>query len=308
MVFHVSGCQQMHWHQTDSQLPCGFMIAFDAHGDHSSSEARFAGDCSMLNRQTHAVREVRSRSQDEIRGFGRARGRERKQPSLLSRVMAPSFQLTQLLQLTSALITLYALFWLGAPAWWWLVALLSYFLTGCLGLSVTLHRSLSHRAFKLPRALEILFTWFGMAGGTGSSIGWAALHRAHHAHVDGELDPHSPGRFGFWLAFSVYEYDFDPRHAKDLLRDRVHLFFHRYYTVLILVWVLGLAAINPLLAIFCFFIPAFAQITVSNLANYLSHGHGYRNFETDDKSTNNALIAILGWGEGWHNNHHAAPR
>jgi stearoyl-CoA desaturase (delta-9 desaturase) len=223
-------------------------------------------------------------------------------------MMAPSFRLTQILQLLSTLVTVYAVVWSGAPAWWWLVALLSYFLTGCLGLSVTLHRSLSHRAFKLSRPLEVLFTWFGLAGGTGSSIGWAALHRAHHAHVDGARDPHSPGRFGVWLVFSAYQYDFDPRHAKDLLRDPVHLLFHRYYTVLIVAWVAGLALLNPLLAVFCFFVPVFAQITVSNLANLLSHGHGYRNFETRDKSTNNALIAVLGWGEGWHNNHHASPR
>ena len=68
------------------------------------------------------------------------------------------------------------------------------------------------------------------------------------------------------------------------------------------------ATVDPLLAVFSFFVPAFAQVTVSNMANLLSRSHGYRNFATPDKSTNNAVIAILGWGEGWHNNHHSSPR
>jgi len=182
-----------------------------------------------------------------------------------------------------------------------------YFLTGCLGLTVTMHRALTHRALALPRPLEILFTLFGAAGGSGSSIAWAAMHRFHHAHVDTERDPHAPAKLGWRLIFSVYDYNFDPRHAKDLLRDPFHRFLHRRYTLLLLVWSLVLAAIDIRLLIFLFLIPAFIQITVSNLTSLMTHSQGYRSWDTPDHSANNPLIAVLGWGEGWHNNHHAAP-
>jgi stearoyl-CoA desaturase (delta-9 desaturase) len=171
-----------------------------------------------------------------------------------------------------------------------------------------MHRALTHRAIVLPRPLEIIFTLFGAAGGSGSSIAWAAMHHAHHAHVDTERDPHSPEKLGWKLIFSVYDYDFDPRHAKYLLRDKFHLFIHRYYTVLLVAWMLFLAAIDLRLCVFIFLVPAFLQITVSNLTSLLTHSQGYRAFDTHDRSANNPVIALLGWGEGWHNNHHAAPR
>ncbi len=191
---------------------------------------------------------------------------------------------------------------------WWLLALAAYFVTGCLGLSVTMHRALTHRAITIARPLEIMFTLFGALGGSGSSIGWTAMHRAHHAHSDSKNDPHALHKFGWRVIFSFYDYEFNPRHARDLLRDKMHVFLHRYYVVIITVWALALAASNIRLCVFLFLVPAFVQITVSNLANVLAHGrHGYRRYETGDDSSNTAVIAVLAWGEGWHNNHHAAP-
>jgi fatty-acid desaturase len=224
-----------------------------------------------------------------------------------ARILAPSFRQMQILQAISGLAFVYALSWEHAGLAWWGVSLGVYFLTGCLGLTVTMHRALTHQAFKLPRSLEILFTLFGAAGGSGSSIAWTAMHRAHHANVDKAEDPHAPAKLGWWLVFSVYDYDFNPRHAKDLLRDKFHLFLHRYYVAFLAIWGLGLAAVDFRLCIYVFLVPAFVQITVSNLTSLLTHSHGYRTFETQDQSANNPLIALLGWGEGWHNNHHAAP-
>ena len=224
-----------------------------------------------------------------------------------SRLLAPSFRQMQLLQAISAAAFVYALVWERASPAWWGVSLAVYFLTGCLGLTVTMHRALTHRALTLPRPLEILFTLFGAAGGTGSSIAWTAMHRAHHANVDGADDPHSPEKLGWRLIFSVYDYDFNPRYAKDLLRDNFHRFIHRYYAALLAAWGFALAAVDFRLCLFAFLVPAFVQITVSNLTSLLTHSHGYRNFDTHDQSANNALIVALGWGEGWHNNHHAAP-
>jgi stearoyl-CoA desaturase (delta-9 desaturase) len=227
-----------------------------------------------------------------------------RRSDLLARIMAPSFPQMRILQLISGVGLAYAVVWSHAGLGWWLLSLGAYFLTGCLGLSVTMHRSLTHRSIKLPRPLEILFTFFGVAGGSGSPIAWTAMHRAHHAHVDTSSDPHFPEKLGWRLVFSVYQYDFNPRHVRDLMRDRLQVFIHRYYPVILLAWAALLTAINPRLCLFVFLIPAFVQVTVSNLANLVAHGQGERRFETPDHSTNNVLISIMGWGEGWHNNHH----
>ena len=74
---------------------------------------------------------------------------------------------------------------------WWLLALGCYFLTCCLGISVTFHRALSHNTFRLPKGLEYLFSWFGAVGGSGSSVGWVAMHRKHHACADRRGDSHA---------------------------------------------------------------------------------------------------------------------
>src|SRR5579883_1067477 len=106
------------------------------------------------------------------------------QPTLIARIMAPSSTHGKLLHLISFIVFLYALIALHAPAWWWLIAVLAYFITGCLGQSVTFHRALAHRSIQFIRPIEIVFTLFGTVGGTLSSIAFAGMHRAHHAYSD----------------------------------------------------------------------------------------------------------------------------
>ncbi len=229
------------------------------------------------------------------------------QPTLMARMMAPSLTQGKLLQLLSFSVFLYALFFLHAPAWWWLIALFVYFLTGCIGQSITFHRGLAHRSVIFKRPVEIVFTLLGTLGGTMSSIAFAGMHRAHHAYSDRGADPHAIQEKGWLILFSAYEFEVDPRFVKDLLRDTFHRFLHKYYTVILGGWALLLLLINPLLCIFAFFVPVFWQITISNLGNILTHRYGYRNYDLPDKSVNNILISLLAWGEGWHNNHHALP-
>lgn len=226
---------------------------------------------------------------------------------VLSRLMAPSFSFMKILHLVSFLAVIYAIVFLQFEWIWWAFAVLVYFLTGCVGLTVTLHRSLTHKSVEFPKLLEYLFTLLGAIGGTGSSIAWTAMHRAHHAHVDSNKDPHSPELLGWTILFSHYDYEFDPRHAKDLLRDPFHVVLHRFYTPIIVLWAVILFSIDWRFGMFGFLVPVFLQITISNLTTILTHSHGYKNFQTRDESANNWVIAVLAWGEGWHNNHHAKP-
>lgn len=250
---------------------------------------------------THAIKDSRI-SDTSTRRLYRYRDKY-----AFSRLIAPSFTFMQILQLSSLVVTLWSVILLSATWEWWLFAAIVYFFTGCVGLTVTLHRSLTHKSVIFPKPIEYLFTWFGAVGGTGSSVAWTAMHRAHHAHVDSSKDPHSPELLGWRILVSYYDYDFDPRHAKDLLRDPFHMFLHRFYVPLLIAWGAVLFYVDPKIGIFGFFLPVFIQITVSNLTTILTHSHGYKNFETNDESANNWIIAILAWGEGWHNNHHARP-
>lgn len=227
---------------------------------------------------------------------------------LLGRHFVPRTWLFRLVQLAGLSAALYMVSVETASSVWWLIGLLAYFCSACLGMAICFHRVLAHRALTLPRGLEYLFTVFGALGGTGSSLGWIAVHRKHHAHPDTERDPHAPGRFGWRLLVSAFEEDYDWWRVRDLMRDPFHLFLHRNYLLIIGLWAVILWLIDPRAMVFVFLIPAAAQITVTNLSTILGHGHGYRNFDTSDESTNNALLALLTWGEGWHNNHHANPR
>lgn len=196
--------------------------------------------------------------------------------------------------------------------WQWLITCLMYFLTGCLGMSVTYHRLFSHKSFSAPRWFQHLGLIFGGLGLTGTALAWVAVHREHHGQPDGEKDPHSPHKMAWWRVqfFSMY-YRPKLKLTKDLFKNKLVIFYHRRY-----LW-LQLAYVVPLLllvgwesVIYAYLAPAALLWHGGSLINTLGHTplFGYRNYSTRDKSINNPLLGILMWGEGWHNNHHARPR
>lgn len=210
------------------------------------------------------------------------------------------------MQLISSLAVLYALS-RPYPAAFWFLSLFVFFLTGCLGITVTFHRHLSHRSFRMPKFLEYIFSLLGALGGTGSALGWVALHRVHHQYSDRKEDPHSPANGKLQLLLSRYNFDLNKWAVRDLISDTFHRYVHAYYHLLLLLWSGLWLALGLHWWLFVVAVPMAAQIWVSILSNCLNHEWGYRNFETREKSTNNALVALLSWGEGWHNNHHMHP-
>jgi len=135
----------------------------------------------------------------------------------------------------------------------------------------------------------------------------------HHANSDNAGDPHSPyvdGKFNYWAAFKVWVgYDWQVetislKYVRDLVRSPLHKFIFNHYFKIIIITGLILMAINPLLFLFVYALPATLTVQVIGLVNVLGHKHGYRNFETADRSTNSWIAAIIALGEGWHNNHH----
>jgi stearoyl-CoA desaturase (delta-9 desaturase) len=198
----------------------------------------------------------------------------------------------------------------GYSASWWFLSIFMYFLTGCIGITVTFHRLLSHSSFVAPKWFERFGSICGSLGGTGSPIGWCGVHREHHKFSDKPGDPHSPYISGWKLFLVSYPFKLAKFSMRDMIVDPFHRFLHEYYNVVLLGWGVTLMLINPTWFLFLFAIPIAIQVTISNLSNYFNHykhWSAYQNFNTNDYSYNSWWLAILAWGEGWHNNHHALP-
>jgi stearoyl-CoA desaturase (delta-9 desaturase) len=213
-----------------------------------------------------------------------------------------------LMQSLSAVALVYALFYPASVAYW-LTAVLGYCLITCLGITVTFHRLLTHKSYTLVKPLEYLFTYFGNLGCTGSSVGWVFVHRTHHQHSDKPGDPHSPVILGpVGAIIGDYSGKFNKWMVKDIIKDPVHRFMHEYYILLVLATVGTIFIINPILAIYLFFIPVFLNTVASRLSNWIDHDPIFGSFKNDkDQSQNVWWWSYLTFGEGWHRNHHRNP-
>ncbi|APR75823.1 Fatty acid desaturase [Minicystis rosea] len=196
-----------------------------------------------------------------------------------------------------------------------LTAIAIYVLEG-LGSTVGLHRLLSHRSFACPRWVEYLLVSVAMMTGQGSPILWVATHRRHHRYSDREGDVHSPHQ-GFvyshvgWMVDDFSTSPDDARYSKDLADDPYYRWLLRYRfvpqvaTVLVLGVTFGVRGL-PL----AFFLPSVLWMHSTYCVNSVCHhpAMGTAPFETEDRSRNVGWVALLTFGEGWHNNHHAFPR
>jgi stearoyl-CoA desaturase (delta-9 desaturase) len=196
------------------------------------------------------------------------------------------------------------------------VCLVLHWLTGGIGICLTYHRLLTHRSFvPRPRWLEYVLTAIGCAASEGGPIGWVADHRRHHAHSDEEGDTHSPNRgFGWahmfwWLTPDITSHhtpEYLTKWAPDLYKDRVHVWFNKYHFVFPLLSAAALYAAGGMpWLVWGFFVRSIFVLHTTWLVNSATHIWGYRSHETRDRSTNLWWVALLTYGEGWHNNHHA---
>jgi sn-1 stearoyl-lipid 9-desaturase len=197
-----------------------------------------------------------------------------------------------------------------------IVALILYYAAGMLGIGMGYHRLLTHRGYKTPKWVEYFLTFCGTLALEGGPIFWVATHRIHHQKSDKEGDPHTP-REGTWWAHMGWilfgqglhqDASVLTRYVPDLSRDRVHLWLSSWHWVSNVVVGLGLLALGgiPYVLWGIFFRTTFG-LHATWLVNSATHKWGTRRFETRDDSTNNWWVALLTFGEGWHNNHHAHP-
>ena len=196
------------------------------------------------------------------------------------------------------------------------VCLILHWLTGGIGICLTYHRLLTHRSFALrPAWLEYVLTIVGACASEGGPVGWVADHRKHHAHSDEEDDTHTPLRGFFWAhmywwmmvgADSEHTPEFYQKWAPDLYRDPVHRWLEKYHFVFPLLLFAALYAVGGMpWLVWGGFVRSVFVLHSTWLVNSASHVWGYRSHVTRDKSTNLWWVALLTYGEGWHNNHHA---
>jgi len=190
----------------------------------------------------------------------------------------------------------------------WAITCIVYFITGCFGMTMTFHRLLSHKSYTSPKWFYYLGTLCGFYGLTGSPLAWVAVHREHHRYTDKEADPHSPLHKSFiriqWL--SMFE-QAKVRYVPDMTKDKFQVFLHKNYFYIHVMIAVLLLVIDPMLLVCLYLAPAAILWNAGSFINTLSHKFGYRNHDTKDNSKNSFLLGVFVWGEGWHNNHHAAP-
>lgn len=197
------------------------------------------------------------------------------------------------------------------------VTIFLHWLFGSIGICLGYHRLLSHRSFQLPKWLEYAIATLGALAIQGGPIFWVAGHRLHHAYTEDEdKDPYSSQR-GFWWSHMLwllylrpefFDYESYKRFAPDLDRNRFYRWLNRYYLFLQIPLGLLLYAFGGWsFVIYGIFLRSVLLWHSTWLINSAAHLSGYRNFKLNDGSRNLWWAAILTYGEGWHNNHHAQP-
>jgi len=221
-------------------------------------------------------------------------------------------------------------------AWGWglgwhdvVIALVFYYISG-LGISIGFHRYFTHGSFKAKTGLRVALAIAGSLAIEGPVLNWVADHRRHHKYSDREGDPHSPWRFGDdWkaltkgLAWAHVGWLFDGNHTSqqkfcpDLLADKKISRISSNFPALVTASLLAPALIGGLWswswqgALTAFFWGSLVRVAflhhVTWSINSICHTFGKAEFEVRDKSRNVNWLAILSFGESWHNLHHSDP-
>jgi stearoyl-CoA desaturase (delta-9 desaturase) len=250
-----------------------------------------------------------------------------KPNSISARILIGTFVVVPFLALLAAIPLAWA--W-GFLSWHDIVlAVVFYEITGN-GIAMGFHRYFTHGSFKAARPFKIALAIAGTLAVEGPILNWVADHRRHHKYSDAEGDPHSPWRFGTdWkaltkgLAFAHVGWLFDPnktskqKFCPDWLADRDIYRIHRWFIGLTVASLLAPALIGGLWswswlgALTAFFWASLVRVAflhhVTWSINSICHTFGKEEFDVRDKSRNVNWLAVLSFGESWHNLHHADP-
>ncbi len=207
-----------------------------------------------------------------------------------------------------------ALFFFTWPAFFAAAGL--YWISLSFGIGMGYHRLLTHRSYKVPKLIEYFLAICGSLALEGGPIFWVATHRVHHQCSDKDGDPHTP-RDGKWWSHIVWmlvgntthcDIEECARYAPDMTKDRFYVWLSEYhYVPLAIVGVMLLVFGGLPFLLWGLFFRVTLGLHATWMVNSATHLWGKRRFTTRDDSRNNWFVAMLTFGEGWHNNHHAHP-
>lgn len=186
-----------------------------------------------------------------------------------------------------------------------------HWVTANLGVTLGFHRLVSHRSLEVPKFLEYFLIFCGTLSCEGGPIDWIGLHRIHHKFSDRGIDPHNALRGIWWSHIGWMLYDIPAnkeigRYTQDIQNDKFYRFCQNFMIPiqvvlgLLLFWWGGWSCV-----IWGVFFRLVVVFHCTWLVNSATHKSGYKSFESGDTSLNCWWVALLTYGEGWHNNHHA---
>jgi stearoyl-CoA desaturase (Delta-9 desaturase) len=216
--------------------------------------------------------------------------------------------------------------WVVGISWFAVAVALAMYALRMFAITGFYHRYFSHKAFRTSRPLQFVFAMLGAASVQRGPLWWAAHHRNHHRHSDTARDVHSPVVRGFvWSHMGWFLTTHGFRTDRSVIRDlerfpelRLLDRFDILVPVLLAAALFGagmllerhapaLGTDGPQLLVWGFFVSTVVLFHATVTINSLAHRWGSRRFATRDNSRNNWVLALLTFGEGWHNNHHHYP-
>jgi stearoyl-CoA desaturase (Delta-9 desaturase) len=193
------------------------------------------------------------------------------------------------------------------------LALGGYALRMC-AITAGYHRYFAHRSYRTSRAFQFVLAVLGSTCMQNGPLWWASIHRRHHKYSDRPGDPHSPVLRGLWYAHIGWAFDRtlpeprDSSNIQDLTRYPELRWVDRHDWLPLMAFGLVCYAVGGAAGlVWGFVVGTLAVFHSTMFVNSLCHVWGSRRYETNDGSRNNALVALLTFGEGWHNNHHRYP-
>jgi sn-1 stearoyl-lipid 9-desaturase len=198
------------------------------------------------------------------------------------------------------------------------VAVALWWISGSFGIGMGYHRLLTHRGFKTTKWMEYVLTVCATLALEGGPFFWVATHRVHHQNTDKEGDPHSPNDGGFWShmgwiitgrALHNSETGALLPYVPDLRKDKFHTWISKWHWLPITVLGIVLLIVGGWkYVLWGIFLRTTYGLHSTWLVNSATHMWGTQRFQTGDTSKNSFWVAMLTFGEGWHNNHHAHPQ
>jgi stearoyl-CoA desaturase (delta-9 desaturase) len=232
---------------------------------------------------------------------------------------------TRILPFIGLHISVIAVFWVG----WSSIAVffaIAFYVIRMFGITAFYHRYFSHKTFKTSRTAQFIFALIGASATQRGPLWWASNHRHHHVHSDKEADIHSPKQSGFlwshmgwFLSKKNFKTNFE--RIQDFAQFPELKWIDRFDIVVpaifaISTFILG-ACLNWLfpqlgtngwqMLVWAYVISTIMVFHGTFVINSLAHVFGTRRFKTRDDSRNNFFLALITFGEGWHNNHHKFP-